>query len=281
MSIYWGIDLGGTKIEIACFSIEDDKPKVLLRKRSKTNSELGYENIIKTIVDLSLSAEQDTGIKIDHLGLGHPGVHCPRTGLIKNSNSITLLGKNLNIDLVKAFKDVGKEIKLSCANDANCFALAENIFGAGRGYKTMFGVIMGTGVGGGVIIDGKALYGAHGICGEWGHIIIEPEGESCYCGKRGCVETIICGPSLEAYYEKLSGKKLALSEILKNVNQDKNSKLTKERLIYFFGKGLSYITNILDPECIVIGGGVSNIDLLYTEGRDKLSDFIFNSSLDS
>lgn len=278
--IYWGIDLGGTKIEIACFSIENEYPKVLLRERTSTQAELGYEHVVKEILELTKTSEKQVGHKIEQLGLGHPGVHCPKTGLIKNSNSQNLQGQNLEADLLGAFKDSKMDISLTCANDANCFALAESVFGAGKGYKTVFGVIMGTGVGGGVIIEGKALYGGHGISGEWGHIVVDPNGEGCYCGRKGCVETIISGPALERFYEKLSGKSGHISEIISRADQDKDALLTKKRLIEFFGKGLSYVTNILDPECIVLGGGVSNVDCLYTEGRDELAKWIFNQGLD-
>lgn len=280
MNTYWGIDLGGTKIEIACFSIEGDKPKVHLRKRTDTKANLGYQHVLTEILELVSSSEKEVGINISKLGLGHPGVHCPKTGLIKNSNSQNLQGKNLKEDLVKAFRGTGREVNLSCANDANCFALAESMFGAGRGYGVVFGVIMGTGVGGGVIVDGKALYGGHGISGEWGHIVVEPEGLDCYCGRRGCVETIISGPALENFYYSPCANRISLSEIFERIETDQFARLTKERLTKYFGKGLSYVTNILDPECIVLGGGVSNISFLYTEGRDELSKWIFNPSLD-
>ncbi len=278
--IRWGIDLGGTKIEIACFSIENNEPKVVLRERCSTQAELGYAHVVKELVNLAKVSEKQAGHKIKKLGIGHPGVHCPKTGLIKNSNSQVLQGENLKSDLLKAFKKEGMDISLNCANDANCFALAESAFGAGRGYGTVFGVIMGTGVGGGVIIGDKALYGGHGISGEWGHVVVDPSGKDCYCGRKGCVETIISGPALEKFYENLSGESGHISEIIARADVDKNALLTKNRLIEFFGKGLSYVTNIVDPECIVLGGGVSNVDCLYTDGKEELSKWIFNDGLD-
>lgn len=278
-SVYWGIDLGGTKIEIACFRVEGGKPKVLLRERTDTNAGLGYDHVVEELAEFILSSESKIGEKLEALGVGHPGVHCPKTGLIKNSNSQNLQGKNLRVDLATALKDRGREIKLTFANDANCFALAESVFGAGRGHGTCFGVIMGTGVGGGIIVDGKALYGGHGISGEWGHIVIEPEGRECYCGKVGCVETIISGPALESFYKALSGEEKRISEIVELVDRDQNALRTKNRLVEYFGKGISYVINILDPEVIVLGGGVSNVDCLYEEGVKEIDKWIFNKGM--
>ena len=144
---------------------------------------------------------------------------------------------------------------------------------------------MGTGVGGGIVVDGKVLYGAQGIAGEWGHNVLEPQGKQCYCGKIGCVETVISGPAIERYYGALSGKKLKLPEIVQvaksSTSQDSAEKLAVSRLHQMFGKAISVVINILDPEVIVLGGGVSNIDSLYTEGVEEIKKFVFNSRLDT
>ena len=175
-------------------------------------------------------------------------------------------------------KTLGKTILIQ--NDANCFALAETLLGSVKDQypnaKNVFGIIIGTGVGGGVIIDGKTLYGSQGIGGEWGHTIVTDNGDKCYCGKRGCVETVISGRALQIYYNKISGKKLKFEEIYAKKNSDDDAKKTLKRLIKYFGKGLSNVVNIIDPEVIVLGGGLSNIDELYTEGYNELKKYVFN-----
>ena len=173
------------------------------------------------------------------------------------------------------------------ANDANCFALAEATLGVIREKapqaKEVFGIIMGTGVGGGLVTDGRVINGRHGIGGEWGHNFLDESGGPCYCGLSGCVEKIISGPSLEAFYEKLSGRKLPLREIiiLSEKGSDPHAKATADRLSHFFGRAVAVLINILDPEAVVIGGGVGNIDLLYTKGRKEVEKYIFNPVLET
>ena len=179
-------------------------------------------------------------------------------------------------------KDLSKTLDktILIQNDANCFALAETLLGSVNDQypnaKNVFGIIMGTGVGGGVIINGKTVYGSQGIGGEWGHTIVTDNGDECYCGKRGCVETVISGRALQTYYNNISGRKLKFEEIYATKDNDKYAKETFERLITYFGKGLSNVVNIIDPEVIVLGGGLSNINELYTEGYNELKKYVFN-----
>jgi fructokinase len=196
---------------------------------------------------------------------------------MKNCNTVCMNGKPMKADLQQVLN-----LPVKLENDANCFALAEMLMGAGRNYadaEVMFGVIMGTGVGGGLIVNKKIVEGRHGLGGEWGHNILEENGDPCYCGKRGCVEKVISGPGLQNYYKKISGKVISLKDILKNHldGNDNHATATIERLLENYGKAISVLVNIIDPDLIVIGGGVGNIDLLYTEGYDRIKKYVFNN----
>ena len=269
-----GIDLGGTKIEGIVIESKENSKEVI-RHRVDTEEEKGYSHVISNIKSLVDSIENRINHKFNKLGIGTPGTIAPETGLLKNSNSQCLNGMPIQKDLSKT---LGKTILIQ--NDANCFALAETLLGSVKDQypnaKNVFGIIIGTGVGGGVIIDGKTLYGSQGIGGEWGHTIVTDNGDECYCGKRGCVETVISGRALQIYYNKISGKKLKFEEIYAIKNSDSDAKKTLERVIKYFGKGLSNVGNIIDPEVIVLGGGLSNIDELYTEGYNELKKYVFN-----
>ena len=269
-----GIDLGGTKIEGIVLKSKEN-PEEVIRHRVDTEEDKGYSQVISNIKSLVDSIENKINHKFNKLGIGTPGTIDPETGLLKNSNSQCLNGMPIQKDLSKT---LGKTILIQ--NDANCFALAETLLGSVKDQypnaKNVFGIIIGTGVGGGVIIDGKTLYGSQGIGGEWGHTIVTDNGDKCYCGKRGCVETVISGRALQIYYNKISGKKLKFEEIYAIKNSDSDAKKTFERLIKYFGKGLSNVVNIIDPEVIVLGGGLSNIDELYTEGYNELKKYVFN-----
>ena len=287
MEAYWGIDLGGTKIECAVIHFEKHEQKqnafqVLHRERTATESAKGYEHIVQNIKILVERVGTQIGIVPRKIGIGTPGAIEPRTGLMKNSNTICLNGKPFQKDVEDA---LGMEVKM--VNDANCFAMAETHLGAvqdlGTRVGNVFGIIMGTGVGAGVVINGEALYGRHGIGGEWGHNELEYDGDACYCGRQGCVETIISGPSLERYYARISGAKLSLKEIVERyrTNSDEFATSTMQRLLSMFGKGVAQIINIIDPEVVVIGGGVGNIDELYKEGVEEVKKHIFNPVLDT
>ena len=168
-------------------------------------------------------------------------------------------------------------VKLVTANDANCFALAEATLGAAKGFPTVFGVILGTGVGGGIVVNGQVLNGCHGIAGEWGQIVIDPDGPLSNYGTRGTVEAFISGPGLERFYAEHSGHARNLKEIVARVHEDSHAHVTVERLTDMFAKAIGMIIDVLDPHAIVLGGGVGNIDALYTdETRKKIVAAIFN-----
>ena len=280
-SSLWGIDLGGTKIEGVILKSPAD-PKVLFRDRVSTEAEKGYDHIlaqVKKLVDLMCDF---AGSRPGRIGVGTPGVHDPKLGTMKNCNTVVMNGKPMKQDLEKLLG-----IPLEMANDADCFALAEAQLGVVKedfpGARVVFGVIMGTGVGGGIVIDGRAIIGQHGIAGEWGHNFLNESGGPCYCGKTGCVETVISGPALERYYFKETGNKKSLKDIvaLAESKVDPTAQRTMIRLVENFGLALSVIINILDPDVIVIGGGVGNIDLLYDRGIDSVKKFVFNHGLDT
>ena len=194
---------------------------------------------------------------------------------MKNCNTTALNCRPLANDLSRM---LGREVRL--ANDANCFALAEATMGAAKGYATVFGVILGTGVGGGLVVDGRVLNGAQGIAGEWGHNLLEPDGEPCYCGRRGCVETVLSGPFLERYYQGLTGESLRLPEIVAR-EADPAAEQTLQRLCDYFGRALAVVINIFDPHAIVLGGGVGNVNALYGRGKEELQKHIFNNRFDT
>jgi predicted NBD/HSP70 family sugar kinase len=200
---------------------------------------------------------------------------------MKNCNSTALNKMPLKRDI----EDI-LQIPVVLANDANCFALAETHWGAVKQKypeaQVVFGIIMGTGVGGGIVFEGKVWNGKHGIAGEWGHNFLDESGGPCYCGKSGCVEKILSGPSLQQFYTSLTGKTVSLKEIVKasqSGNDDAASK-TIDRLSHFFGKAVSVVVNMLDPDVIVVGGGVGNIEHVYSKGYDSLHQFIFNNRVD-
>ncbi len=275
MATLWGIDLGGTKIEgVVLPDYQSLQP--ICRIRVPTQAERGYEHVLGQIDLLVKEMVGHAGERPGVIGFGTPGITDPKSGLMKNSNTQALNGRPLRDDLCERLG-----MKAVLANDANCFALAEAVYGAGQGAGSVFGVIMGTGVGGGIVIDGRVVSGAQGIAGEWGHNVLDPDGEHCSCGKRGCVETVLSGPGLERFYRRRSGRSLKLPEIvdLARQGEDENAVETLNRLVTFFGQGLSVVVNILDPEIVVLGGGVGNVDELYTGGVESLASWVFNDSL--
>ncbi|MBX7125501.1 MAG: ROK family protein [Cyclobacteriaceae bacterium] len=277
----WGIDLGGTKVEGAVLK-SALQPDVLFRDRLPAESDKGYQRILEQICKVVRMMEEKMGYLPDKIGIATPGTLDPFSKTMKNCNSTELNGKPLKADLERM---MGLEFRL--ANDANCFALAETRLGIVKekypNAEVVFGVIMGTGVGGGVVVNGKAINGLHGIGGEWGHNYLDDSAGMCYCGKTGCVENVMSGPATEKYYASLTGQKLKLKEIYQRhlAGTDPQATQTIHRLTHFFGKALSVIINILDPDVIVVGGGVGNIDALYTEGIDSLRKYIFNNRLDT
>lgn len=277
----WGIDLGGTKIEGAILAGDGPgaagAPAPVCRLRVPTEADRGYEHILGQIVRLVQQLEAASGMRrAPIIGFGTPGTTEPSTGKLKNSNTVCLNGRALGDDLRAA---LGVEVRL--ANDANCFALAEATMGAAQGRSVVVGLILGTGVGSGVVVDGRVLNGKHGIAGEWGHNPICGETTPCYCGRTGCVETAISGPALERFYAARRGEPVRLPEIVRrSVGGDVDALATLARLRDKFGEAIAAVLNILDPDAIVIGGGVGNIDVLYDEStRQSVLRSLFNPEL--
>jgi fructokinase len=277
----WGIDMGGTKIEGIILK-SSENPEVLFRDRVPTEADQGYGHILEQVRKVVTMMETAAGYKPARIGFATPGILDPKLGLMKNCNSTAMNGQPMKADLEKLLG-----IKIEIANDADCFALAETRFGVVKEQfpeaKVVFGVIMGTGVGGGIVVDGKAIIGLQGIAGEWGHNFLDESGGPCYCGKTGCVENVISGPALEKFYFKETGNKKPLKDIvsLAESKVDPTAQKTMIRLVDFFGKALSVVINILDPDVIVIGGGVGNIDLLYDRGLEAIRKNVFNNRLDT
>jgi len=264
-----GVDLGGTKTEAILL---DENQTVIDRKRIQT-PQLDYNKIINSISSLVLEISKD----IDDFSIGvcTPGAISKQTGLIKNSNTQCLIGKPFKEDLEKNL-----DKKISIENDANCFTMAESQMGAAKEFGLVFGVIMGTGVGGGIVIDGTLHSGRTNIAGEWGHHTLHQNGNPCYCGKTGCVETYISGPSLEKQWLKLTGKSQSMPEILSNVSGEIREKW-KNEFLENFGFGLANVIDILDPDVIVLGGGLSNIDFLYSEGKESVYEKVFSDLVET
>lgn len=262
-----GVDLGGTKTEAILL---DKDLNVLERKRVKT-PQTDYDEIVHSISSLVLELSKD--IPDFSLGVCTPGAISKQTGLIKNSNTQCLIGKPFKEDLEKNLQK-----KIAIENDANCFTIAESKLGAAKEFGLVFGVIMGTGVGGGIVIDGKLHSGRTNIGGEWGHHTLHRNGNPCYCGKFGCVETYISGPSLEKQWMELTGQSQTLPEILSNPDMNKKWKYD---FLQNFGYGLANVIDILDPDVIVLGGGLSNIDFLYTDGRESVYEKVFSDLVET
>jgi fructokinase len=270
-----GIDLGGTKTEGILL---DDNFEIIERKRVKTNQEKGYSSILELIKDLVDHLRQKTDQKTS-LGICTPGALSKETGVIKNSNTQCLIGKDLKNDLENILNQ-----EISIENDANCFALAESKLGAAKNFDVVFGVIMGTGVGGGIVIKEQIHNGRTNIAGEWGHHCIRPQGNSCYCGKKGCVETYLSGPALEKRWEEISGKQQSVSEIVLDLENKKNNNQYprwKGEFLTNFGLALGNVIDILDPDAIVLGGGLSNIPFLYDDAKSSVYHRVFSDQIDT
>lgn len=281
----WGIDLGGTKTELAVIDIlprPETSYTQVYRKRIPTDRTRGAAGILKGIAMLVDVASAELGEKPSALGVGHPGSIDPDTLKLRNSNTTELNGTKLAVDLEQLL-----QIRLTCENDANCFALAEAELGSARGAPTVFGVILGTGVGGGLVVNSRVLTGLQGLAGEWGHNQFDPDGATCYCSQRGCLETLISGPRLEEYYRSLRAGSLddTSSPSLMGIYQaskttsDPYWDQTLNHLLKHFSRALAHVINIFDPHCIVLGGGVSNIDELYwPECRKLVAERVFHDS---
>ncbi len=267
----WGIDLGGTKIEGAI--IPTHAPDTTHhRERLPTGAANGYEHIVQQVVRVVETLERQSGqARPARIGIGTPGNCNPQDGLHWHSNTQCLNGRPFRDDLAAA---LGVEVLL--ANDANCLALAEARFGAGAGYESVMGLILGTGVGGGLVVGGRLVEGRHGIAGEWGQVVLDPQGPLSNYGTRGTVETYLAGPSLERHYAALAGEARPLREIATRAEADPAAAATLENFVARFAQSVSILINLFDPHAIVIGGGVSNLPLLYTPRiREALAPHVF------
>jgi fructokinase len=274
---YIGIDLGGTKIEAAAL---DDHGRVLFRHRVPT-PQGDYSATIGAIVSLVDRIEDELRSSAA-VGIGTPGA-ISTSGVMKNSNSLCLIGKPLKTDLEQA---LNRPVRM--ANDANCFALSEAVDGAAKGASVVFGVILGTGVGGGVVMDGRVIAGKNGITGEWGHNPLpwpgstEIVGPLCYCGKRGCIETFLSGPGMARNHRDTTGQDLSSVDIVsRSVKGDRLCELTLEIYIDRLARSLAHVINILDPDVVVLGGGMSNILPLYDGITSSWSRYVFSDRVDT
>ena len=273
-----GVDLGGTKIEAIALAPDGT---TLVRQRVLTPHD-DYDATVQAIVDLVTSVERELGTQ-GTVGLGTPGAISPATGLIKNSNSTWVNGRNLAEDL-----KVRLNRPLRFNNDANCFALSEATDGGGANARVVFGVILGTGTGGGVIIDGRPLVGVNALGGEWGHNPLpwptpeELPGPSCYCGRRGCLETFLSGPGFSRDYEADTGTPRQASEIAQAARDGETA--AQAALARYEGRlarGLATVINLIDPDVIVLGGGLSNLDSLYERVPLLWTTYVFSDRIDT
>lgn len=273
---HWGIDISSNKIEGVIID-EANPSNVLCRMRIPTGRFCGYDHIIDQTQLLVGKLEEAAGIKRpSEIGICTPGIIHPSTRILKTSSTLCLNGHHIERDLSAA---LNTQVILS--NDANCFALGEALFGTARTYNTVIGIIIDTGVGTGIVIQKRLLQGLHGIAGEWGHNTMYGEEVPCHCGKKGCNEMVFSEPALEHFYENITGIERSLPEIHKCAKQGEAAALkTLERLQEKFAEAIANLINILDPEAIIIGGSVGNINLLYAEStRSKISPYICNKEL--
>jgi fructokinase len=269
----FGIDLGGTKTEGA---ILDGDGRERFREREATDSS-SYEAVLAGVERVYRRMCADAGDAPHTLGVGTPGAVSHRTGLLKNSNTTCLNGMPLARDLRARLAR-----ELAIMNDANCFALAEALLGAGRDKRVVFGVIIGTGCGGGLVIDGRVHTGLQAIAGEWGHTSIDPNGPACYCGSRGCVETYISGSGLEARFLEATGRRLAAAAIVAGARAGEPACVAAmDGFFERFGRAVANLIAVVDPDAIVLGGGLSNIDELYTRGVAEVARRVFSDSLET
>lgn len=269
-----GVDLGGTKTEAVALSPSGE---VLARQRIVT-PQGGYEGIVRGITELVAAIETRTGVRVPAVGIGIPGSLSPATGLVRNANSTVLNGRDFDRDLAEA---LGRPVRIE--NDANCFALAEARAGAGQGALTVFGVILGTGVGGGIVTGGQLIAGRNLIAGEWGHNRLpalntaDLNAPTCYCGREGCIEAWCSGPGLRADHYRATGQTLDAPAIAANAaSGDAQAEATLERHVDRVARALATVVNLLDPDAIVLGGGLSNLDHLYDQLPEAMRPHVFS-----
>lgn len=271
-----GIDLGGTKIE--AIALEGDGT---IRARRRVPAPRGdYQATVTALRDLAQAVESEANAT-GPIGVGIPGTISPATGLIKNANSVWLIGHPLDRDLAAA---TGRSVRL--ANDANCFALSEASDGAGAGHGVVFGAILGTGCGSGIVVDGRIVSGPNSIAGEWGHNPLpwpqpdELPGPKCYCGKFGCQETFMAGTGLERDFREQTGRDLKGADIVAAADSgDAQAEAALQRYEHRLARGLAAILNVLDPDIVVLGGGMSNQDRLYRNVPKLWGAFVFSDTV--
>ncbi len=273
-----GIDLGGTKIEAIALSEQGEE---LARQRVPT-PQSSYQDTLDAITGLVMGIEQQLDCSAS-VGVATPGAISPASGLIKNANSTRLIGHPLDRDLAAA---LGRPVRT--ANDANCFALSEAVDGAAAGAETVFGVIVGTGTGGGLVVRGEVLTGPNAIAGEWGHNPMpwpRPEewpGVRCYCGRMGCLETFLCGPGFAREFDEATGQTLTAKEIVALADDgDAAASAALDRYEERLARALAHVINIFDPEVIVLGGGMSNIGRLYENVPKLWGNWVFSDRVDT
>ncbi len=275
MTMRIGVDLGGTKIEAMAMDatgLECGRVRVATPRHD-------YDGTVAAIVQLVGQLEQRHGVA--SVGVGMPGIVSPATGLVKNANSTWLNGRTFDRDLERA---LSRPVRV--ANDANCFALSEAVDGAAAGAGIVFGVIAGTGVGGGIVVNGRLLEGAHHIAGEWGHNPLpwprddERPGAACYCGRRGCIETFLSGPGLASDYAALSGATLDAHGIAAAAAAGESAAVdAMARYVDRMARALASIINVIDPDVIVLGGGLSNIDAVHAGVPSRWSEYVFSDEV--
>jgi len=268
-----GIDLGGTKIESVLL---DPGDAVVLRRRRETPLADGYRAILDSVAELVREAAANVpGEKHYSVGIGIPGSVDAASGLVRNANSVCLIGQPLPDDLERL---LGRRVGVR--NDADCFTLAECHRGAAAGYGVVLGVIMGTGCGGGLWLNGEVREGPHRICGEWGHLSVDPLGAPCYCGNRGCIETKISGSGVERAFSARYGETLRMDEIAARAREgEPRCRAAFDAFLDDFGRSLGGVISLLDPDAVVLGGGLSNIEELYREGAERVRHYAFHDDL--
>ena len=277
MTVKMGIDLGGTKTEVLVLDA-DQRP--LYRERFTTPVQ-DYEEILTAIETEVQRAQCSFGADMT-LGIGIPGALSPRSGKLRNSNTQCLNGRELLRDLESRLQ---RSVRIE--NDANCFALSEALGGAGRGYRVVFGVIIGTGTGGGLVVDGKLLNGPHAITGEWGHNPLpwwsaDDAALGCYCGKQACIETYLSGPGLARNYQLRFNQSLGSAEIVAAAaSGDESCRQMLDCYYDQMARSLAHLINIVDPDAIVLGGGMSNIDALYPAVAERLGNYVFSDYVET
>jgi fructokinase len=269
----FGIDLGGTKTDGV---VLDHEHRELFRERVATDPS-SYEAVLAGVEGLYRRMREGAGSPAHTLGIGTPGAVSRRTGLLKNSNTVCMNGMPVARDLRAR---LGRSLAIE--NDANCFALAEALHGAGRSKRVVFGVILGTGCGGGIVIDGAVHRGLQSIAGEWGHTVIDPAGPKCYCGQRGCVETFISGSGVEAHYARAYGQRIAAEDVIAAWRRgDPRATAVMDEFFARFGQALANLIAVLDPDIVILGGGLSNTGELYVRGVEEVRNRVFSDSLET